>query len=192
MARRASSRGRVILHALAVGAAWARQSGASKPSVVSCEPANAQDSIVEQCNSWCKADADHMTHCTVSSPDLRRLPPPNTTDACPCVRACVRRSSANARAAGSAEVRRRCRPNHRRRRRFAAPKRRPTQRLQCASRGASANLRPSIACTANAARADSAVRAARPSRRRHLRRPRPHRPRGRRRRRGDRRLRPDM
>ena len=45
--------------------AHARSSALSKPAVVSCKAANPQDSSVEQCQSWCKADQEHTQHCRV-------------------------------------------------------------------------------------------------------------------------------
>ena len=43
----------------------ARSSASPKSAPVSCKPANPQDSSIEQCSSWCKADREHAQHCTV-------------------------------------------------------------------------------------------------------------------------------
>ena len=51
--------------ALLIGAQAREHSASAKPAAVSCKPANPQDSIMEQCNSWCKADREHAQHCTV-------------------------------------------------------------------------------------------------------------------------------
>lgn len=75
---------RAVIHAIALGVVAARQPTSSK--LASCTAANPQDSNVEQCNPWCKADAEHKIHCTVrrrtQSISTPRLP---HCCACPCL-----------------------------------------------------------------------------------------------------------
>ena len=65
----------------------ARSSAASpKSATVSCKAANPQDSAIEQCSSWCKADQEHAQHCTV-----RHEPQPCVGSTLPalCIACCM-------------------------------------------------------------------------------------------------------
>ena len=72
----------------------ARSSASPKSAPVSCKPANPQDSSIEQCSSWCKADREHAQHCTVRhkpQPCIGSTSPP-LCSALRCV-LCVARSA---------------------------------------------------------------------------------------------------
>ena len=149
---------------LLLGAAAREHSSPSTNSgAVSCKPANPQDSIMQQCNSWCKADREHSLHCTVRHALCAR----HFVLLAAHAPWCSRGSFANARAAPFAEAR--CvgrldlpRIRHRcRRRRFALRQRQAIPPLPCVSRGASASSPPSTATIANVVGAISAVRCAR-------------------------------
>ena len=109
-----------LIHAIALAVVAARQSASSK--MASCTPANAQDSSVEQCNPWCKADAEHKIHCTVRGRAQRISTPRCVSLLCVLLYG----SSANARPVRSAEAQCRRRPDrrHHHLRRRSAPRRR--------------------------------------------------------------------
>ena len=141
----------------------ARSSAASpKSATVSCKAANPQDSAIEQCSSWCKADQEHAQHCTV-----RHKPQPCIGSTLPalCIACCMlclaaaacaaggsrillltRGSFASARAAQPAEAQCAGLPSllpirrHRRRHPSVLRRRRVIRIMLCASRGALANL----------------------------------------------------
>lgn len=158
-----------LIHAIALAVVAARQSASSK--MASCTPANAQDSNVEQCNPWCKADAEHKIHCTVRGRAQRISTPRCVSLLCVLLYG----SSANARPVRSAEAQCRRRPDrrHHHLRRRSAPRRRTAiQTLPCVSHGVFVSSQPSIATTASAGAVDFAGRAFRRDRRRHRRHPR--------------------